>query len=191
MSPSPQAACDTRLARFQGNSAILAVALSPVAKTLVYGSTAANFSMIDLTAKQPTTVLNETTTARPDVRHKDSITYITFRPDGRILATASRDREIKLWDVETGKLLAVCRGHTDAVNSLSFRPDGRILASGSDDRTVRLWDAATGKKTVPLMGHTDKVVAVAFSPDGETLASASSDGTIKLWQLPMLNEADR
>lgn len=180
-----------RIARFQGTSPILSVAFSPVARTVAYGSTAGNFDLFDLATGRRTTALNERTTAYADVRHTDGINSVAFCPDGRILATASRDREIKLWDVATGKVVAVCRGHTDAVNSLAFGPDGRVLASGGDDRSIRLWDVATGKRTVPLMGHTDKVLSVAFSPDGQTLASGSSDGTIKLWQLPSPRKTDR
>src|SRR5262249_28717967 len=111
-----------RIARFQGTSPILAVAFSPVSRTVAHGSTASNFDLFDLATGKRTEALNEKTTARADVCHKDSITAVAFCPDGQLLATASRDHEINLWDVATGKVVAFCHGHSDSVNCLAFHP---------------------------------------------------------------------
>jgi WD40 repeat protein len=72
---------------------------------------------------------------------------VAFSPDGKILATESWDKTIKLWDVATGTMLRTLAGHTDSVRSVAFSPDGKILASGSWDGTILLWDveAALGK----------------------------------------------
>jgi hypothetical protein len=71
--------------------------------------------------------------------HNDSITSMVFSPDGRMLASASRDMTIRLWDVATGKELQSLVGHTEAPKSIAISPDGGILASGSEDGTTRLW----------------------------------------------------
>jgi WD40 repeat protein len=107
-----------------------------------------------------------------------------FSPDGRILATGGFRGAVRLWDVATGRNLAVLPGHTANVATVAFSRDGRTLASGSWDGTVRVWDVADVAHPSPrrtLVGHAAWVQSVAFSRDGTTLASAGDDGTIKLW----------
>ena len=78
--------------------------------------------------------------------HKYRITSVVFSPDGKTLASGSRDKTIKLWDVATGKEKDRFSGHKDSVTSVAFSPDGKTLASGSEDKTIKLWDVATGKR---------------------------------------------
>jgi WD40 repeat protein len=65
---------------------------------------------------------------------------IAFSPNGRLLATASYDRTVRLWAVQTGTSWAVLEGHTGGVRAVAFSPDGQLLASASVDNTVRLWN---------------------------------------------------
>jgi WD40 repeat protein len=65
---------------------------------------------------------------------------VAFSPDGRLLASGSDDKTIKLWEVASGSLVRTLSGHTNDVRSVAFSPDGRLLASGSDDKTIKLWD---------------------------------------------------
>ncbi|MEH1858604.1 MAG: AAA-like domain-containing protein [Nostoc sp.] len=113
--------------------------------------------------------------------HSDEVFSVVFSPDGKTLASASRDKTIKLWNRETGKEITTLRGHSDRVISVVFSPDGKTLASASHDKTIKLWNRETGKEITTLRGHSDRVYSVVFSPDGKTLASASRDKTIKLW----------
>jgi WD40 repeat protein len=117
------------------------------------------------------------------IGHNGSVESVAFSPDGKILASGSRDDTIKLWDVATGREIRTLQGHTGDVNSVAFSPDGKVLASGSWDKTIKLWDVATGTLLRTLKGHTDYVRSVAFSPDGKVLASGSFDNTIKLWDV--------
>jgi eukaryotic-like serine/threonine-protein kinase len=104
-----------------------------------------------------------------------------YSPDGRYLATLSRDWTVKVWDAATGAELRTFRGHTSHVSSVAFSPDGRLLATSSLDQTVKIWDVATGAELRTFRGHTSHVSSLAFSPDGRLLATGSSDKTVKIW----------
>ncbi|MBD2568630.1 protein kinase domain-containing protein [Anabaena lutea] len=115
--------------------------------------------------------------------HSGWVKSVAFSPDGQTLASGSGDNTIKLWNVNTGKLLQTLPGHSSAVSSLAYSPDGQTLASGSYDHTIKLWNVTTGKLLQTLPGHSQSIRSVAFSPDGQTLASGSADETIKLWDV--------
>ncbi|MGV0103150.1 Protein kinase domain-containing protein [Nostoc sp. DSM 114160] len=112
-----------------------------------------------------------------------SLNALAISPDGQTLASASDDKNIKLWDLNTKKVLASLSGHSQAVKSVAFSPDGQILATASDDKTIKLWQVETLKEICTLWGHAHAVKSVAFSPDGQILASGSWDKTIKLWDV--------
>ncbi len=118
------------------------------------------------------------------IGHSNYVWSVAFSPDGRILASGSSDKAIKLWNVQTQQQIAHLTRHLDAVRSVAFSPNGRILASGSSDKTIKLWDVQTQQQIANLTGHSSWIWSVAFSPDGNTLASGSSDKTIKLWDIP-------
>lgn len=100
-----------------------------------------------------------------------------------ILASASDDESIKLWDLSLGKCLKTFLGHTNWIQSVTFNPNGQTIATGSRDCTIKLWDAATGECLQTLAEHTDRVKSVAFHPHGRLLISGSDDQTVKLWEV--------
>ena len=108
------------------------------------------------------------------------ITSISFSPNGRMLASGSYDRSIKLWSLDGRELVTFSAVHSGGVNSVSFSSDGQMLASGSYDRTVKLW-SLDGRELQVFFDHSEAVNSVSFSPNGRMLASGSSDGTVRLW----------
>ena len=85
--------------------------------------------------------------------HRGAVTSVRFSPDGKRLASTSRDGTVKLWNVHDGTELFTLRGFTGVVNRVEFSPDGRRLATAGSDRTVRLWDVETGQELFALRGH--------------------------------------
>ena len=113
--------------------------------------------------------------------HKKRVWSVCYAPDGKMLASASDDKSVKLWDVQRGTCVRTLRGHTAYVLSVAFSPDGKALASAGSDKSVKIWNVACGTCVRTLKGHTEYVRSVAFAPDGKTLASASRDKSVKVW----------
>jgi WD40 repeat protein len=106
---------------------------------------------------------------QPLTGFKYTVTSVTFSPDGKLIASASMDGSIIVWDVDThqpvGEPLTM-----EAPPSVALSPDGKMLASGSYDESIILSDVNTHQPITQLWGDKNYVMSVAFSPDGKTLA---------------------
>ena len=120
-----------------------------------------------------------------------------FSPDGRTLAIADSNGDTYLWDVATGRKVAVLTDphatdpdSTTFVDSVAFSPDGTTLAVG-DDRQTTIWDLATHRVAATLtdpsggseLDGSGTANALAFSPDGTTLAVGDGNGNVYLWDV--------
>jgi len=116
--------------------------------------------------------------------HSSFVNSLAISPDGKILASGSWDKTIKIWNLETGELISTLTGHSDRVNSVAISSDGQMLASGSSDETIKFWDLHSGELLCTFPGHSMEVNSVAISPNGLVIASSGgADNTIKLWNL--------
>jgi WD40 repeat protein len=126
--------------------------------------------------------------------HDDQISRIAFSPDGKRLATASRDGTAKLWDSQSGQIQLTLTSNTDRISDVIFSPDGEHVATASWDRTAKIWDATSGQELLTLSGHTNALNSIAYSPDGTRLVTTSQDRTARVWdsvsgqQLLIFNE---
>jgi WD40 repeat protein len=115
----------------------------------------------------------------------DGLHDLAFSRDGKLLASADTDWNVRLLDAETGKAKHTLDRHTSVVLAAAFAPDGKTVVSASFDDTVRVWDTGTGKELQTLQGIRGRVVAIAFSPDGKVLATGGvgekGGGEAVLW----------
>ena len=106
-----------------------------------------------------------------------------FSPDGKRIVLASYDSTVRIWYIETNKVIRRLEGHTYCVNSAAFSPDGKQIVTASTDDTARIWDAETGKEVSCLVGHTGSVYSAAFSPNGKGIVSAGWDQIVRIWDV--------
>jgi WD40 repeat protein len=114
--------------------------------------------------------------------HTEAANGAAFSPDGRLLVTASDDATARVWEVSTGRLVAVLRGHSGPVVTAAFGPQQAqsVVVTGGVDGTARVWDAHTGRQLASL-GHEPDVAWPMLTKDGRLLLTWSRHGTARVW----------
>jgi WD40 repeat protein len=131
------------------------------------------------------------------------IACVAFSPDGKQIATASRDSTARVWELASGHEL-VCVKHASRVTGVAFSPDGKQIATASRDSTARVWEVASGHELTRVTHASrsasgsggssvvnSQVLGVAFSPDGKQIATASQDSTARVWEVASGHELTR
>jgi len=153
--------------------------------------------MLAIAAVVPAAVDAATPTSTIQPTPSDTVHRRGLSPDGKILASVSLDNGVRFWDAQSGKGLALLKGHTEPVDTVAFSKDCKTAASGGNDFVIKIWDVATRKllRTIPAHkdanGYSLVVRSLAFSPDGKTLASGTGSWThdtsnadsVRLWDV--------
>lgn len=114
--------------------------------------------------------------------HTDSVSSIAVSLNGRVIASASLDNTVRLWDTQTGNLIRVLNGHKTEVYAVAFSTDGKKIASSDYDGKILIWSVESGKliRTLQIKGWS---TAIAFSPDGKQLAVANQEPTTIIFEV--------
>jgi len=114
--------------------------------------------------------------------HTYGVNFVRFSPYGTIIASASTDGTVNLWDSLSGSILSTFFSPTGySFRVCSFSPDASYIAAGGDDDTVYIWRISDKELLRTITSHEATVFSLAFSPDSSLLVSSDSSGRMLVW----------
>lgn len=115
--------------------------------------------------------------------HEEGVMSLAALADGTDrVVSASQDRTLKIWDVQTRTAVLTLEGHVADVLGVATTPDGHSIVSAGDN-TLRVWDTATGNEVARWRAHFLGANCVAVTTTGDRVLSGGAEGTVKLWDL--------
>ena len=168
------------------NGHMRGVTLSPNSRLAAFGTRDGSVRLVDLRGEIPVKELP----ADPKLRHRASIGLLAFSPDGRLLATADRERHVCIWSLPSGKLLHEIDGKGGSTrNALLFSPDSRLLVTGFGAVTFQVWDVETGELLTEI--DEDRPYRAAFDPTGQRLYIGGFHSVITVWDMNTYRPIER
>ena len=116
---------------------------------------------------------------KPDV-HSDTICSLAFSPDGKMIATASSDKFLRVITAENGNVVKSFEGHTGHVLCVVWNSDGKQLATSSADHSAKLWNFETGEQERTVEGHSKEVTCIRYVPNKGLLVTTSGDRVARI-----------
>ncbi len=113
-------------------------------------------------------------------RHSDAVLSLDFSPDGKLIASGGADKQVRVSEVTSGKLLKTFEGHTHHVMGVAWRADGRVLASSGADNAVKIWDWIKGERRKNLDGWDKEVTSLHYLGASPRLLTTCGDKQVRL-----------
>ncbi len=126
--------------------------------------------------------------------HNGAVFGVAFRPDGKVLASVSADRTLKLWDVATGARLDTRPESQKDLYAVAWSPDGTRVAAGGVDNRIRVWkvspSAVEGTNPIAFsqFAHDGTILRIAWSADGKWILSGADDATVRVFDASNLSQ---
>lgn len=117
------------------------------------------------------------------VTNQSAMDVLAVAPDDRRFAEAGEDKQVRIRDAATLRVVQEFRAHNDRISAIAWHPTKPVLATASGDLSVKLWDLAAGKQLRELRGPVTAPVRLAFSPGGKRLICASINDAVRIWEL--------
>ncbi len=114
-------------------------------------------------------------------QHRSEIRTVAITPNGRTIVTAGEDRQIKVWNGQTGSLEQTLSGHQETIKTVAISADGNTIVSSGNDRQIKIWNRRTGQLERTLKGHEEEVNSIALNLYGNIIVSGGGDRQIKVW----------
>jgi WD40 repeat protein/transcriptional regulator with XRE-family HTH domain len=119
--------------------------------------------------------------------HTADVWGADFSPDGKLLATGSSDKTIRLWELASGETIRIFSSDTSGLEEIAFSPDGKTIVAagweGTADNDVSLFSVASGQVVRVFSGHSAAVYDVTFFPDGKSIVSGGEDFNSRIWDV--------
>ncbi|MFM7430319.1 MAG: WD40 repeat domain-containing protein, partial [Flammeovirgaceae bacterium] len=131
-----------------------------------------------------TTALSQSLQTIVQRGHELAVLSIAISPDSNYVATGSRDKSAKLWELSTGREVRSFLGHQASINDLEFSRDGKLLITASGDGTAKIWEVGTGKEILSVNPDEERVTDVTFDPKGKFFVTVGFGRKARVWAYP-------